>query len=233
MIGIAFFGLADPHRLHLGRLRRRRRRRGLRLRGRLARPRRRDAAEARPRRRRDLGGVHVARRARSCCRASTSMETFRFWQIGGVGGATWDRIAHGAARSSPSARSSCLLSRARHELARARRRPRRRPRRARRPHPPARRRRERSCCAARRPRSPARSPSSAWSCPHSAGCSSAPTTAGSCRSRRSAGAGLLVAADVIGRVVARPGEIEVGIITAFIGAPFFIWLVRRQKVREL
>lgn len=48
-----------------------------------------------------------------------------------------------------------------------------------------------------------------------------------------AGAGLLVAADIIGRVVARPEEIEVGIITAFIGAPVFIWIVRRQKVREL
>ena len=48
-----------------------------------------------------------------------------------------------------------------------------------------------------------------------------------------AGAALLVAADVIGRVVARPEEIEVGIITAFIGAPVFIWIVRRQKVREL
>ncbi|CAN5456926.1 iron ABC transporter permease [soil metagenome] len=47
------------------------------------------------------------------------------------------------------------------------------------------------------------------------------------------GAGLLVAADVVGRVIARPQEIEVGIITAVIGAPFFIWIVRRQKVREL
>ncbi|MDE0546827.1 iron ABC transporter permease [Microbacterium sp. C7(2022)] len=48
-----------------------------------------------------------------------------------------------------------------------------------------------------------------------------------------AGAELLILADVIGRVIARPQEIEVGIITAFIGAPFFIWIVRRQKVREL
>jgi len=48
-----------------------------------------------------------------------------------------------------------------------------------------------------------------------------------------AGAGLLVTADIVGRVVARPQEIEVGIITALIGAPFFIWIVRRQKVREL
>nr|WP_233615637.1 iron ABC transporter permease [Leucobacter chromiisoli] len=47
------------------------------------------------------------------------------------------------------------------------------------------------------------------------------------------GAGLLLGADVLGRVVARPAEIEVGIVTAVIGAPFFIWIVRRQKVREL
>jgi len=48
-----------------------------------------------------------------------------------------------------------------------------------------------------------------------------------------AGACLLLASDVLGRVVARPGEIEVSIITALIGAPFFIWIVRRQRVREL
>ncbi|GAA2177067.1 iron ABC transporter permease [Leucobacter tardus] len=48
-----------------------------------------------------------------------------------------------------------------------------------------------------------------------------------------AGASLLVAADVVGRVVARPDEIQVGIITAIIGAPVFIWIVRRQRVREL
>ncbi|TFV66625.1 UNVERIFIED_ORG: iron ABC transporter permease [Bacillus sp. AZ43] len=47
------------------------------------------------------------------------------------------------------------------------------------------------------------------------------------------GACLLTAADVLGRIVARPGEIDVGIITALIGAPFFIAIVRRQKVREL
>ncbi len=48
-----------------------------------------------------------------------------------------------------------------------------------------------------------------------------------------AGASLLVAADIVGRVIARPSEVEVGIVTAFIGAPFFIWVVRRRKVREL
>ncbi|MCQ4148257.1 FecCD family ABC transporter permease [Rhodococcus qingshengii] len=47
------------------------------------------------------------------------------------------------------------------------------------------------------------------------------------------GAGLLVAADILGRIVARPSEIDVGIITALIGAPFFIYIVRRQKIREL
>jgi iron complex transport system permease protein len=47
------------------------------------------------------------------------------------------------------------------------------------------------------------------------------------------GAALLTAADVVGRVVARPEDIEVGIVTALIGAPFFIHIVRRQKVRDL
>jgi iron complex transport system permease protein len=47
------------------------------------------------------------------------------------------------------------------------------------------------------------------------------------------GAALLTFADVVGRVVNRPDEIEAGIITALIGAPFFIYIVRRQKVREL
>ncbi|GAB2518621.1 FecCD family ABC transporter permease [Nocardiopsis aegyptia] len=47
------------------------------------------------------------------------------------------------------------------------------------------------------------------------------------------GAALLTAADVIGRIVARPSEVEVGIVTALIGAPAFIYIVRRQKVRAL
>ncbi|MFC9647112.1 FecCD family ABC transporter permease [Streptomyces sp. NPDC056937] len=47
------------------------------------------------------------------------------------------------------------------------------------------------------------------------------------------GAALLTAADVAGRIVARPAEIDVGIVTALIGAPFFIYIVRRQKVRAL
>ena len=48
-----------------------------------------------------------------------------------------------------------------------------------------------------------------------------------------AGAGLLVFSDILGRIVARPGELDVGILTALIGAPVFILMVRRSKVREL
>jgi len=48
-----------------------------------------------------------------------------------------------------------------------------------------------------------------------------------------AGAILLLAGDIVGRLAARPSELEVGIVTAFVGAPFFIWIVRRQRVREL
>ncbi len=44
---------------------------------------------------------------------------------------------------------------------------------------------------------------------------------------------LLVGADVLGRVVARPGEVQVGIVTAMVGAPFFIVLVRRRKLAVL
>ena len=48
-----------------------------------------------------------------------------------------------------------------------------------------------------------------------------------------AGAALLTFADIVGRLITRPEEIEVGIVTALIGAPVFIWIVRRQRVREL
>jgi iron complex transport system permease protein len=43
------------------------------------------------------------------------------------------------------------------------------------------------------------------------------------------GAALLLLADVIGRVVAPPGELEVGVVLALLGAPFFVFLVRRRK----
>ena len=44
---------------------------------------------------------------------------------------------------------------------------------------------------------------------------------------------LLLGADIIGRVVAPPGELQVGIVTAAIGAPLFIALVRRRRQAEL
>ena len=44
---------------------------------------------------------------------------------------------------------------------------------------------------------------------------------------------LLLAADVLGRVLGGTGEIEVGIITAMLGAPVFIFIVRKVKVRAL
>jgi iron complex transport system permease protein len=47
------------------------------------------------------------------------------------------------------------------------------------------------------------------------------------------GAVLLIVADVVGRVVTPPGEVDVGIITALIGAPVFIGVARQRRVREL
>ncbi|MFI1698276.1 FecCD family ABC transporter permease [Streptomyces bobili] len=44
---------------------------------------------------------------------------------------------------------------------------------------------------------------------------------------------LLLGSDVIGRVVARPSEVQVGIITAIIGGPVFIFLVRRRRTAQL
>ena len=44
---------------------------------------------------------------------------------------------------------------------------------------------------------------------------------------------LLVAADVLGRVIAQPGEIEAGLVVAFLGAPVLIALVRRVKLAGL
>jgi iron complex transport system permease protein len=44
-----------------------------------------------------------------------------------------------------------------------------------------------------------------------------------------AGAILLIGADTISRTALPPGEIPVGVITAFIGAPFFIFLLRSKK----
>ena len=45
-----------------------------------------------------------------------------------------------------------------------------------------------------------------------------------------AGPALLLLADILGRVIASPAELMVGIITAFVGAPILIAAVRRMKV---
>jgi iron complex transport system permease protein len=47
------------------------------------------------------------------------------------------------------------------------------------------------------------------------------------------GALLLILADVLGRLMARPAELDVGIVTAFVGAPVFIWIVRQKRLRDL
>lgn len=44
---------------------------------------------------------------------------------------------------------------------------------------------------------------------------------------------LLLCADIVGRIVMRPGELQVGIVTAFVGAPVLILLARRRKVSGL
>jgi iron complex transport system permease protein len=44
---------------------------------------------------------------------------------------------------------------------------------------------------------------------------------------------LLLAADIVGRVVVPPGELPAGIVTAFLGAPVLIWLVRRTRASGL
>lgn len=159
------------------------------------------------------------------------METFRFWQIGGVGGATWDRIGTVLPVLAVGALASVVTARGMNSLALG------------------------DDLAAGLGEHVARTRLIA-----SAGaiilCGAATAVAGPiafvglviphlCRLlvgtdhrwlipfAAVTGAALLVASDVVGRVVARPEEIEVGIITALIGAPFFIWIVRHQKVREL
>lgn len=44
------------------------------------------------------------------------------------------------------------------------------------------------------------------------------------------GGSLLLVADIVGRVIARPEEVMVGVVTAFVGAPFLLIAVRRGWV---
>jgi iron complex transport system permease protein len=44
---------------------------------------------------------------------------------------------------------------------------------------------------------------------------------------------LFLGADVIGRIVMAPGELEVGVVLGVLGAPFFVALVRRRELVRL
>ena len=43
------------------------------------------------------------------------------------------------------------------------------------------------------------------------------------------GAAFLVGCDVVARTIMAPLELPVGIITAVIGGPFFLWLLLRRR----
>ncbi|WP_298822046.1 iron ABC transporter permease [uncultured Roseibium sp.] len=43
------------------------------------------------------------------------------------------------------------------------------------------------------------------------------------------GAALLIAADTLARTIVAPAELPIGIITAFAGAPFFLWILLRKR----
>ncbi len=45
------------------------------------------------------------------------------------------------------------------------------------------------------------------------------------------GATLVVVADTVGRLIIEPRQIPVGVVTALIGAPYLIWLMRRQSAK--
>tara|TARA_Y100001970_G_scaffold280031_1_gene388336 strand:- start:2902 stop:3939 length:1038 start_codon:yes stop_codon:yes gene_type:complete len=47
------------------------------------------------------------------------------------------------------------------------------------------------------------------------------------------GPSLLLVADILGRIVVSPQELQVGIVTSLVGAPFLIFLVRSKRLAEL
>jgi iron complex transport system permease protein len=46
------------------------------------------------------------------------------------------------------------------------------------------------------------------------------------------GASLVLAADLVARTLVRPAELPIGIVTALLGAPFFLWLLLRDRRRS-
>jgi iron complex transport system permease protein len=47
------------------------------------------------------------------------------------------------------------------------------------------------------------------------------------------GAALLTVSDTVGRLIGYPGEVEAGIVTAFVGAPILVIIARRTRMRAL
>ena len=47
-----------------------------------------------------------------------------------------------------------------------------------------------------------------------------------------AGAAFLIAADIPGRILTSPSETPIGVVTAFFGAPFFLFLLRVREARQ-
>ncbi|MCR5771948.1 MAG: iron ABC transporter permease [Butyrivibrio sp.] len=47
------------------------------------------------------------------------------------------------------------------------------------------------------------------------------------------GSCILILSDILGRILGRPGELESGIMTALIGAPVFILIIRKSKIQSL
>jgi iron complex transport system permease protein len=45
------------------------------------------------------------------------------------------------------------------------------------------------------------------------------------------GGALLLGADVLARTIVAPAELPIGIVTALVGAPFFLWLLLRDRKR--
>jgi len=43
------------------------------------------------------------------------------------------------------------------------------------------------------------------------------------------GASLLVGADMVARVIVTPAELPIGIVTATIGAPVFLWILLKRR----
>lgn len=44
---------------------------------------------------------------------------------------------------------------------------------------------------------------------------------------------VLIASDIAGRVILPPGEVQVGIMTALVGGPLFVWIVRKMRMAQL